>query len=130
MQFAVSLMDTISEPSKKMKPDGIGELLGKNGGKFAVYPVFLGAESKFAVDGSNFLRILNDLFNSVKHSVVHQESHSLFGREFPTVISFSSKNNNFTDGYKYHNHNAYHLMMGFQDCVARVLINLRLSTDS
>jgi len=130
VQLSALHANQIGELSVKIEPDGIGRLLGKDGNKFSIYPIFLGSERWLHSDDTDFLGILNDLFNSMKHCVAHEESHPLFCRECPTVVSFYSRHNDFRDGYKYHNHNAYHLMMGFQDCVARVLKNLCISTDS
>lgn len=84
--------------------------------------IFFGG-NEYEHDKTNFLEVLNDLFNSYKHHFAHIHSASLFGADVPTVIGYECKMNNYNNPIVYHNHNAYHIMMGFQDSLTRILRN-------
>jgi hypothetical protein len=109
--FKKSLQIKISELGKVLKQPTtpLAEIiLGRNG---------------YEPDHTNFLEIINSLFNSFKHCLMHEDSRVLMGNDFPTVVSYYAKHNNFKSEIEYHNHNIFHLVMGFQDCVTRILRN-------
>ncbi len=54
---------------------------------------------------------------------MHDESYPLISREIPTITSYQAKKNGHNNEIIYHNHKSYHLMMGFQDTVIRILKN-------
>ena len=91
-----------------------------------VYRIILGDNGCFRSDPTDFPNIMNDLFNSMKHCLLHEESQNLFFPDptTPSIVSFYVKYNRLADEPTYHNHNAFHVMMGFQDTVARIRINL------
>lgn len=75
-------------------------------------------------DDTDFLSILNSVFNSMKHCLLHPEAYSKFG-DYPTVVTIYAKSNNFQNEIEYHNHYLSQLIMGFQDNVRRIFKNMR-----
>jgi hypothetical protein len=113
--------------NQKVHIDSIGGLLNAKNKSSNTFQIVFGDNSNFIADSTGFLSILNDLFNSFKHSMLHLESHHLICRELPSIISYYAKNNDYNSIVYYHNHNAYHLMMGFQDNIDRINKNLQLA---
>lgn len=85
--------------------------------------VLIGNGAEYKADNTNFLPTINTLFNSFKHCLMHEESCMLMGVSSPTIVSYHAKNNNHNNEIVYHNHNAFHIMMGFQDSVLRIIKN-------
>jgi hypothetical protein len=110
------------EKTKTLGHESIGSVLSSKAKNTIVKGIILGNET-FEKDTTNFLEISNNLFNGFKHSLMHDESLSQIGAEYPTFVGFLVKYANHKKTIQYHNHNAYHLMMGFQDCIARILKN-------
>jgi len=115
---------------KKLRYTEIGQLFrdGKSGSS-ELDQMFLGSNAQYAKDSTHFLKVINDLFNAYKHSLINEEAYSLVSWEiYPTVVAFHAYGNNFghPKGLIYHNHNIFHLMMGFQDAVLRVLKNQKI----
>ena len=107
--------------------DSIASVLHSNADTNSdVYKIAVGGISSYVSDPTNFLNVVNDLFNSMKHCLAHEETQGMFSNDpnVPSVITYYAKYNQFTNGLTYHNHNAFHLMMGFQDTIDRVLSNL------
>jgi len=88
--------------------------------------IIIGDDADYQKDPTNFLRIFNDLFNSFKHSLMHDESYLLMCPDIPSITSYQAKRNNHNNEIIYHNHNLYHLMMGFEDNVLRILSNQKI----
>lgn len=108
----------------KIECESIGSLLTKHKDS-QLYKIFCGDE--FYEKGNEcFLGVINDLFNAFKHSVIHDETMSLIGSEWPTIVCLYAKYANYDDQLQYHNHNAYHILMGFQDCLDRIFKNYEL----
>jgi hypothetical protein len=84
--------------------------------------IILGSD-EYEADTTNFLRTINSLFNSFKHCLMHEDSRTLIGLDFPTVVSYFAKYNDHKNLIEFHNHNVFHLVMGFQDNVSRILRN-------
>mgnify|MGYP000125232873 FL=1 len=105
-----------------LRVDSLGYILNKKG--CSEHTIIFGDGKKYKSDDSGFLRIINDLFNSIKHSILHSETSMQFGVDVPTVLSLYAKSNKFTEMIYFHNHNAYHLLMGFEDSMIRILENL------
>jgi len=120
----------VSAPPVKLESTGISSLLSEGCTCRKAYPIVMGDDACFSKDNTRFIKTLNDLFNGMKHHWIHEESHNRFCKEWPTIVSFYAKNNDLSQGVVYHNHNAYHLAMGFQDNVARILSNVRKSLDT
>ncbi|HAS6977668.1 TPA: hypothetical protein I7297_25380 [Vibrio parahaemolyticus] len=110
------------EKTKTLGHESIGSVLSPKAKSTPVKGIIMGNE-EYEQDTTNFLEISNDLFNGFKHSLMHDESFSQIGDEHPTFVGFLVKYANHKKTIQYHNHNAYHLMMGFQDCIARILRN-------
>jgi len=89
--------------------------------------VLIGNGNEYAGDSTGFLATINSLFNSFKHCLMHEESCMLMGVDAPSIVSYHAKNNNHNNEIVYHNHNAYHIMMGFQDNVMRIIRNQKLN---
>lgn len=119
--------DYISE--RYVRVSQIGNLGNNNNPKDDFERVVVGDDCKFKKDQTNFLKCINDLSNSFKHSMMHAEIYSIRGRDVATVCSYQAKDNKHRKEIIYHNHNACHLVMGFQDTVLRVLENHRRYVD-
>lgn len=113
---------TSFERTKTLGHESIGSVLSPNAKGSIVKGIIVG-DDVFEKDTTKFLEISNNLFNGFKHSLMHDESFNEIGAEYPTFVGFFVKYANHTRTIQYHNHNAYHLMMGFQDCIARILRN-------
>lgn len=88
--------------------------------------ILIGNDNEYAGDSTGFFATINSLFNSFKHCLMHEESCMLMGVEGPTIVSYHAKNNNHKNEIVHHNHNAFHIMMGFQDNVIRIINNQKL----
>jgi len=106
---------TVLSELKKSSPSKEGEELGK---------LINGDGVDYDADNTKFLEVLNELFNSMKHCTSHNEAYTAFGYEYPTILSIYVPRNDYGKDIVYHNHNLYHIMMGFQDNVARLQNNL------
>lgn len=107
----------------KLTVDSLGLLLG-NPKKYEESKIIIG-DDIYSFDNTSFLYIINNLFNSFKHCLIHSESYLLFGREYPTILTDYAKQNDYTKIMEYHNHNAYHILMGFQDTIIRITDNMK-----
>lgn len=110
------------EKTKTLGHESTGSVLSPKAKNTVVKGIIIGDET-FEKDTTKFLEISNNLFNGFKHSLMHDESFNQIGAEYPTFVGFLVKYANHKKTIQYHNHNAYHLMMGFQDCIARILRN-------
>jgi hypothetical protein len=116
-----------SENKSAIKVDSIGKALLLKGADRVRYAdmlaIFLGDLEGRESDETNFLSILNDISNSYKHGFLISESDVFRSLTFPNIVLFEYKNNKFENTAVVHNHNAYHIMMGFQDTIRRILKN-------
>jgi hypothetical protein len=112
--------------TKKIDVNEIGKVFDTNLAKTNLGKIILGDVECYQKDETNFLRVINDLFNSFKHSLMHDESYLLFCSDLPSVTSYQAKHNDHRNEIVFHNHNFFHLMMGFQDSVVRILENQRI----
>lgn len=113
------------ESTKTIAYNEIGRFLDRKSALTDLDKIIIGGEG-YATDTTDFLRVINDLFNSFKHCLMHDESYNLVCFEIPTVTSYQAKNNNHKNEVIYHNHNLFHIMMGFQDSMVRILKNQKL----
>lgn len=114
------------EATKTIEYNEIGRFLDETHSTTDLEKIILGSDDGYSKDPTDFLRIINNLFNSFKHGLMHDESYRLVGADLPTVTSFQAKKNKHSGEIIYHNHNLYHIMMGFQDSVMRILNNQKL----
>ena len=110
------------ERSKKIKFDSIGKILHEKSRNTDVGKIILGGDS-FKSDSTNFISITNDLFNGYKHTLINDESFRVFGEESLLFVGYSVKHSNHSDLIQYHIHDAHQVMMGFQDCIERIIKN-------
>ena len=108
--------------NKIIEIDSIGSLNNDKHKDSEVKKVIYGCDS-YDNDFTKFLWTTNNLFNALKHSLIHDESFSIYCPDFPVITAYSSNRSNHKKTILYHNHNAYHIMMGFQDCVFRIIKN-------
>jgi len=120
-------MDFLS--SKKIKIDSIGQLLDENQNNGLIKDIIIGNDL-YEKDPTNFFGHLNDIFNSLKHSIFHTESSLMFPEKYPSITTFYVKRSNLNNGVTFHNYNAYHLMMGFQDNFKRIIGNWKNARQS
>ena len=113
------------EKTKKLKFDSIGSVLHKKAKNTTVAKIICGGDG-YEADTSQFLTISNDLFNGYKHSLMNDESFNLIGSDYLTIVGYSVKYSDHNNIIQHHNHYAHQIMMGFQDCVARILNNQKL----
>ncbi|MBN2642544.1 MAG: hypothetical protein JXR78_12890 [Victivallales bacterium] len=111
------------DKNRRIPFDGIGKIFAEDTPYAEVRMILIGDDENFKTDSTGFLKIINDLFNSFKHSLMHDETYSLFCKEVPSIVSYQVKYNNHNKTIYYHNHNAYHIIMGFQDTIQRILNN-------
>lgn len=125
IQWAV-LIDMAPEEvrSSKLTESGLADLLKCGGNKNEVFRRLLGSLSLADADQTGFLHVINDLFNAIKHHWPHEDSHSLICTEWPTVLSYYAKHNDTSGEVVYHNHNAFHVMMGYQDIMRKFVTNV------
>jgi len=109
--------------SKHIKISQIGSLGNNTNPQTDFEKIIVGDGVNFKQDKTKFLRCINDLSNSFKHSVMHAEIYSLYGIDVPTVVSYQAKQNKHKKEITYHNYNACHLVMGFQDTIIRIIQN-------
>lgn len=81
---------------------------------------------EFEKDNTNFLSVINSLFNSMKHCALHSEAYSIYGADYASVVTVYAPSNNFNSKIEYHNHYLFQLIMGFDNNVRRIFRNMRL----
>ncbi len=113
--------DKVNE-ERSFRCDFVGTLFSnkKNG---QVANIIRGLGGNFEGDTTDFLRISNDLFNTMKHSHINAETQTVFSTDCPSIVALQLFNGKDKHEVTYHNHNAYHLMMGFHDSIDRILVN-------
>lgn len=112
----------------RIEVDKIGALK-KLSNDDVVKQIMLVGSFDYLRDSTGFIEIINELENSYKHSHVHPESNSLFCVEYPTFVSFYVPYNDFKNKESkaiYHNHNGFHIVMGFHDNFERIIENQKI----
>ncbi|WP_296302273.1 hypothetical protein [Gilliamella sp.] len=110
----------------QIKVDCIGDLFSPK--KVTNYPlckkIILGDDINYQQDSSGFLKMINNLFNSIKHSFIHYEVYNSFPPETPNVISLYKKQNDFSSGKViFFNHSLFQIMFGFKCNFNRIINN-------
>jgi hypothetical protein len=125
IQYAV-LIDIVPEdvPGSKLTESGLDDLLKCGGSEKEVFRRLLGKLPLKQADPTKFLTVINNLFNAMKHHWPHEESHNLTGKESPTIVSYYAKHNDTSDVVVFHNHNAFHVIMGYQDTMRKFVTNI------
>lgn len=109
------------EQTKTFNYGSIGTLLSSEKENM-VKSIILGGDI-YSSDDTKFLETSNNLFNAYKHSLMNDETFQLFSPDYLTFTGILVKNQDHKKSIQYHNHNAFHFMMGFQDTVLRILKN-------
>lgn len=109
--------------SKEISVNEIGKFIQVAAPTTDLERIIVGDGITYQSDNTGFLETINDLFNSFKHCLMHDESYNIFGETTPTLITYQAKQNRHRQSITFHNHNAHHLLMGYQDTVRRILRN-------
>lgn len=110
----------------EVKQDKIGRLGTTEEAQTDLEKIFIGDNTFYDRDPSNirFLWVINELSNSMKHSMIHANSYSKLGSgEGPTIVSYYAHNNNHRKVIMAHQHDLEQMILGFQDCILRILKN-------
>lgn len=113
---------------KRIFFDSIGSVLSSRADGSKVKDIIIGGNG-FAEDKTEFLDTLNDLSNAYKHTLINDETFNLIGVEVPTIVGLSVRYSDHNKPIYYHNHNSFHIVMGFQDCVIRIIENQKKYLD-
>ncbi|TNE65327.1 MAG: hypothetical protein EP336_12955 [Rhodobacteraceae bacterium] len=114
---------------KRFRCDSVGALFGTQKNSQAAN-IVRGLSRSYESDQTDFLKISNDLFNAIKHTHMNAEAQRLFGADVPTIVAYGNPTGRQRDIIPCHNHNVYHLMMGFHDTIDRILSNQRVFLTS
>lgn len=109
----------------KVKEDKIGRLGTTEEATTDLEKIFIGDDGLYKSDLSNirFLWVINQLSNSMKHSMMHAEAYTQLGTERPTIVTYYADHNDHTRMIMNHQHDLEQVMLGFQGTVLRVLEN-------
>lgn len=103
--------------------NSIGSLIRDQNKNRECYNVFFGDNDVYIKDDSEYLVIINNLSNSIKHSSLHYESYSSYPLS-PNILSFYKKNNTFKNNdVVIHNHNVVDVFLGFKANFHRIIKN-------
>ena len=132
VQYASLIADQPSNDTgmPKIQLSGIDGLLKDGGNETKIFRILFAQQTLEETDTTGYLKIINDIFNAMKHHWFHEESLNNYCEEWPTIFTYYAKNNSpEKHGLFLHNHNCFHLMMGFQDIVRLFLGNLKGSFE-
>lgn len=124
--------DTIVS-THEFKYDSFGSINGNNKSKLNndcpdLLNIVFGND-EYEKDNTNFLSVINNLFNSMKHCALHSEAYRIYGSDYASVVTVYAPHNNFNKKIEYHNHYLFQLIMGFDNNVRRIFRNMRLYQD-
>lgn len=120
LTYIMATPDFIS--TKILEKDCIGDILSTKIPQNDFEKIILGDDVDFVSDNTNFLSIVNALFNSFKHGFYNEQGYMLFNPIAPSARTFLIKKN-LNKKVAFHNHNIHHIMMGFQDAFMRIIGN-------
>lgn len=115
-----------------LKIDSIGTLKKYKEEYPECFNIVFGDGLAYREDSTNYLTIINDLFNSIKHSSMHYDAYQIHS-DIPNIVSFNKEYNRFSNNeIIFHNHSLDHLIFGFIDSFHRIIENQKtfLSTQS
>lgn len=109
----------------KVKLDKIGRLGTTEKAITDLEKIFIGDNGIYKSDpGSvSFLWVINQLSNSMKHSMMHAEVYNQLGNDRPTIVSYYADYNDHKRVIMHHLHDLEQMMLGFQRTVLRILEN-------
>lgn len=109
----------------KVKLDKIGRLGTTEEALTDLEKIFIGDNGIYESDPSSvrFLWVINQLSNSMKHSMMHAEAYNKLGNGRPTIVSYYADYNDHKRVIMNHQHDLEQMMLGFQVTVLRILKN-------
>lgn len=121
----VTCYKSLFKTRNKIEVDCIGDLFSTK--KNSTYPlckqILIGNGIDYYEDNTEFLKTINNLFNSIKHSVLHYEAMLLYS-DVPNVVSYYKKSNYFSkNDVLFFNHSLSQIMFGFQSNFRRIINN-------
>lgn len=131
--YLLSNYEKVKE-SKKIKIDKIGDFTtstNKNPNSI-LDKIIIGDNVTYESDPNpvNFLIIINELSNSIKHSMLRSEALSIVGQYIPTIYTYASTYNNYKNKIRIHNHELEQIVLGFQITVKRIITNQKIYESS
>ena len=114
------------ETTRAISKNEIGLVAAVQSPKSDFEKILIGDGKDYKNDSTGFIPIINGLFNSFKHCLMHEESCMVMGIDSPTIVSYHAKYNDHNNEITHHNHNAFHIMMGFQDTATRIIENQKV----
>lgn len=123
LTFIMSNYELIKKDLSFEGIDSLGGIFFKNNNHMISKEIILGNDTEYEKDETRFLKILNDLFNSIKHSSLHHESYASYSKT-PNVVSYYVHYNKLSS-YKveFHNHSLAQIMFGFIENFERIIRN-------
>ncbi len=89
-----------------------------------IVDIFLGNEDTYKQDTTGFIQTINELFNSIKHSIDHEHTYNSF---YPDEAIISSFYIHFHKGLNemptMHCHRITEIMKGFRNTILRIFAN-------
>lgn len=112
----------------RVKQDKIGKLGTTEEAESDLEKIFIGDGCLYEKDPSSirFLWVINQLSNSMKHSMMHAEAYNQLGNSCPTIVSYFADYNDHKKVIMNHQHDLEQIMLGFQSTVLRILKNQKI----
>lgn len=125
----VQLTFLLINNTNKLNIDSIGKLKKCKDQYPECFNIIFGDDLNYRADKTDYLTVINDLFNSIKHSSMHYDAYQLYSYT-PNIVSFQKEHNNFSNNkIVYHNHSLDHLIFGFVDNFHRIIENQKRYID-
>ncbi|MEZ9839523.1 hypothetical protein AB4323_20570 [Vibrio sp. 10N.261.52.C11] len=124
VQLTSIMVDRETSVSKnKVLKSELGNLGAINTPSSVLEKLICGDGEGYMRDNSEFLTIINELSNSIKHSMIHCWTYNEYPDSEPIILSYQAKSNKFSNPIIYHCHSLEQLMIGFRNTVKRLLWN-------
>jgi len=119
----VQLTFLLINNNNELNIDSIGKLKKYKDQHPECFNIVFGDNLNYKTDETGYLTVINDLFNSIKHSSLHYDAYQLYSY-IPNIVSFQKEQNKFSNNkVTYHNHALDHLIFGFIDNFHRIIEN-------
>lgn len=119
----VQLTFLLINNSNQLDIDSIGKLKKYKKEYPECFNIIFGDGLNYREDSTNYLTVINDLFNSIKHSSMHYDAYQIYS-DIPNIVSFQKEYNSFSNNkIIFHNHSLDHLIFGFVDNFHRIIEN-------
>ena len=112
----------VRELPSKIQLDSLGKMENgfKKSGSNALSLLFYGIKGEHSQD-FQYLSLINRLGNATRHHPYFDDVYNLVGIDGPTLVGIEHRLDATSSKATYYNHNAFHVMMGFQDVTDRIL---------